>query len=82
LGYAGAVYQGFRTSDEAQAAFTLGWAAGSINPSTADLPDDLRNLNLASQPPSTIMRSLPVASDNKCWYVVYKGRCPGVYPAW
>jgi len=74
------MYQGFHTSDQAQAAFALGWAMGLIVHETAEIPNDMHDL--MGQMPEEILSHLAETSESSCWYVVYKGRHPGVYPVW
>jgi len=72
-------YQSFASADEALVEFALGWVTHMVDQVTAVKPAGLDLLIRLSQD-ELVQRLHPYGRGH--WYVVYKGRCPGVYPAW
>ena len=79
------VYQGFRTRVEAERAYVLAFAMGSLR----ILPRREASADTGPAPggptPEALMQAFSVASDDFLgaeWHVVFKGKRPGVYPAW
>jgi hypothetical protein len=77
------VYQGFSSQMEAERAFVVAYALDALHV--------LPGPHSSSQPaatnltPERIMQVFASASDNFLgaeWHVVFKGKRPGVYPAW
>ncbi|KIM87298.1 hypothetical protein PILCRDRAFT_3798 [Piloderma croceum F 1598] len=79
------VYQGFRTRVEAERAYVLAFAMDSLR----ILPHREASADTGPAPggptPEALMQAFAMASDDFLgaeWHVVFKGKCPGVYPAW
>lgn len=80
----GCVHQGFESRRDAERAYFLAYALGCVRAlpgrnSTAPLP------LIAAPTPLPLLHSFSQVSDDFLgaeWHVVFKGRCPGVYPAW
>ena len=74
-------YRGFVTSDEAYAEFALGLVAGVVNQQTVQ-PKILMNMeHLLNMSQDELVNQLHYSGNGR-WYVVYQGKCTGVYPAW
>jgi hypothetical protein len=79
------VYQGFRTRVEAERAYVLAFAMDSLR----ILPRREASADTGPAPggptPEALMQAFAMASDDFLgakWHVVFKGKRPGVYPAW
>jgi hypothetical protein len=80
--FSGTIYQGCKTARDAEVAFVLGWAMGLIDLTVASVPRGFARL--ISMPLEELVDMLDHVHNETCqrWYVVYKGRHPGVYPLW
>ena len=86
LNVPGNIFQGFDSCREAERAYVIAYALGAIHV----LPS--RNAALQGQvlapaipTPEALMVVFAEASDTFLgaeWHVVFKGRRPGIYPAW
>jgi hypothetical protein len=84
-GIPGNIHQGFDHRCEAECAYVLAFAMGTLRVLLAR--HDIGQEVLAPAMPMTkaVMAAFALASDNFLeaeWYVVFKGKKPGVYPAW
>jgi len=81
----GNIHQGFDHRREAERAYVVAFALGALS----ILPARRDAIQLAPAPaiptPEAIMAAFASASDDFLraeWHVVFKGKRPGVYPAW
>lgn len=78
------IYQGFETRRQAERAYVIAFAMGALRV----LPlrgASQRILAPAMPTPDAAMVAFASASDDFLgaeWHVVFKGKRPGVYPAW
>lgn len=75
-------HQGFATRLQAERAYLLAFAMGCVRVRTAD---HTRGPAMAAPTPAAVMRAFADIPEDYLgaeWHVVFKGRCPGVYPAW
>jgi hypothetical protein len=81
----GNVHSSFTTRREAERAYALAYALGSVrvlqhpNDPTPSAPAP------AAAMPMDVMRAWEQASDNFLgaeWHVVFKGKCTGIFPSW
>lgn len=80
----GNVYQGFSSRFEAERAYVVAYAMGCVRSlprrgSTERQPDP------AMPTPAAMLDAFGAVSDDFLeadWHVVFKGKAPGVYPAW
>lgn len=80
------MYQGFASRREAERAYLLAFALGSLRVlPPRDAPPNITLPTLANPTPEALMEAFASADDNFLgaeWHVVFKGKRPGVYPAW
>lgn len=75
-------HQGFESRYEAERAYVLAFAMGCVRIRTADCN---ANPSPAAPIPRALVDAFELVSDDFLgaeWHVVFKGRQPGVYPAW
>lgn len=79
------VYQGFDSRREAERAYLLAFALGCLR----TLPPHRPMVNVPLAPacptPEALMEAFSQCDEaflSAEWHVVFKGRRPGVYPAW
>lgn len=78
------MHQGFALLEEAERAYTLAYALGCV------VARPRRGSTLPPLAPSVptsrqLLEAFSEADENfqgAAWHVVFKGKCPGVYPAW
>jgi hypothetical protein len=81
----GNVHQGFSERYEAERAYVVAFALGALRtlPSRQNIGQPAPAP--ASPTPEAVMEAFAAASDNFLgaeWHVVFKGKRPGIYPAW
>lgn len=77
-------YKGYQSRMEAERSYILAGALGSLCVLSRD-SDPTAPLAQVAPMPEPVMTAFASASDKFLgveWYVVFKGLCPGVYPAW
>lgn len=80
-GIPGNIYQGFDSRLQAEQAYVVAYALGALRA----LPRRDVALPQALPIPETVMTAFEASSANFLgaeWHVVFKGRRPGIYPAW
>jgi hypothetical protein len=84
-GIPGNIHQGFTHRHEAERAYVLAFAMGALRTLLARHNATQQVPAPASPMPDAVMSTFASASDDFLgaeWHVVFKGRRPGVYPAW
>jgi hypothetical protein len=81
----GNIHQGFSHRREAERAYVLAFAMGALRTLPARLNTGQPELGPAIPMPEALMTAFASASGSFLgaeWYVVFKGKRPGVYPTW
>ncbi|KAF8503806.1 hypothetical protein F5888DRAFT_1631681 [Russula emetica] len=84
-GIPGNIHQGFRHHRKAEHAYVLAFAMGALRTLLARHDMDQQVPASAMPMSEAVMAAFALAADNFLgaeWYVVFKGKRPGVYPAW
>lgn len=84
-GIPGNVHESFAQHIDAEKAYVLAYAMGSVR--VLKHPNDpTPGAPVAAAPmPETIMSAWAAADANFLeghWHVVFKGKCPGLFPSW
>ena len=84
-GVPGNIHQGFDHRHEAERAYVVAGALGALRVFPRQCNAGERPLAPASPTPEAVMAAFAGASDGFLgaeWHVVFKGKMPGIYPAW
>jgi hypothetical protein len=84
-GILGNIHQGFTHRHEAKRAYVLAFAMGTLCTLRARHNASCQVPAPASPMPDAMMSTFTLALDDFLgaeWHVVFKGKRPGVYPAW
>jgi hypothetical protein len=81
----GNIHQGFDHRREAERAYVVAYAMGALRVLPARGDTSRLALTPALPMPEGVMQAFASVSDDFLgaeWHVVFKGKKPGVYPAW